>query len=87
MTTSKVTRDADAIVSEIDIAVSPERVFQALLDPKQVVQGWGQEGVYRCKEFHSDLHAGGRWHNAGVDGQGQNKLLVGARIGASPVLS
>ena len=38
---AKVTPDADAIVSEIPLAVRPERVFQALIDPEQVVQWWG----------------------------------------------
>ena len=33
-----VTTDQDAIVSEIYIAANPERVFQALVDPAQVVQ-------------------------------------------------
>lgn len=70
MATSQATPDADAIVSEIHIAAPPERVFQALVDPMQVVQWWGQIGVYRCTEFHSDLRAGGKWRSAGVDGQG-----------------
>lgn len=38
MTTSSATPDADVIVSEIYIAAPPERVFQALVDSKQVPQ-------------------------------------------------
>jgi uncharacterized protein YndB with AHSA1/START domain len=38
MATSKVTPDAEAFVSEIHIAPSPERVFQALeLDPPRLL--------------------------------------------------
>jgi uncharacterized protein YndB with AHSA1/START domain len=70
MATSPVSPDADAIVSEMHIVAPPDRVFQALVDPKQVVQWWGQVGIYRCTEFHSDLRAGGKWRCAGVDGQG-----------------
>lgn len=70
MATSRVTPDADEIVSEIHIVAPPKRVFQALVDPEQVVQWWGQGGVYRCTEFHSDLRVGGKWRSAGVDGSG-----------------
>jgi len=60
MATTKVTPDADAIVSEIQIAAPPERVFQALIDPKQVMQWWTSE---QCSIEHFELEAkvGGRW--------------------------
>jgi uncharacterized protein YndB with AHSA1/START domain len=45
MATPSNSPDADAIVSEIHINAAPERVFQALVDPKQVPQWWGQGGV------------------------------------------
>ena len=35
-----VTQDADEIVSEIEIAAAPERVFQAPVDPSQVPRWW-----------------------------------------------
>ena len=38
MASTIVTANQDAIVSEIHIAAPPERVFQALIDPKQVSQ-------------------------------------------------
>lgn len=77
MAASKVTSDADAIVSQILIAAPRERVFQALTDPKQVMQWWGQVGIYRCTEFHSDLRAGGKLRCLGVDGQGHRFEIVG----------
>lgn len=70
MTTPHATPEADAIVSEIQIAAPPDRVFQALVDPSQVVQWWGQKGIYVCKGFQADLRVGGKWRSAGVDGQG-----------------
>jgi uncharacterized protein YndB with AHSA1/START domain len=60
MATSRVTPDADAIESEVRIAAPAERVFDALVDSAQVPQWWGQEGIYRCTEFHADLRAGGK---------------------------
>lgn len=61
---------SDAVVCEIDIAAPPERVFQALVDPLQVPQWWGQDGVYCCKEFAADVRAGGKWRSAGIGPDG-----------------
>ena len=84
MATSQLSPDADAIVSEIHIAAPPERVFQALVDPKQVLQWWGQAGVYRCTEYSSDLRAGGKWRSVGVDGQGQGFEASGEYLEIDP---
>ncbi|MGA8144631.1 MAG: SRPBCC domain-containing protein [Candidatus Acidiferrales bacterium] len=77
MVPSNVAPGEDEIISEIQIAASPERVFQALVDPQQVVQWWGQGGVYRCTEFHSDLRAGGKWRSAGVGPDGGGFEVTG----------
>ena len=60
-----VSTGADALVNEIYIAAEPERVFQALIDPAQVPEWWGQKGVYRCETFEADLRVGGEWRMAG----------------------
>jgi len=65
------TPDADAIVCEIEIAAPPERVFQALTDPAEVPQWWGQPGIYECKEFSADLRPGGKWRCSGVSADGR----------------
>jgi uncharacterized protein YndB with AHSA1/START domain len=70
MTTPNINPEADAVVSEIQIAAPPERVFEALVDPSQVLKWWGQKGIYVCKEFQADLRVGGSWRSAGVDGRG-----------------
>jgi uncharacterized protein YndB with AHSA1/START domain len=67
---TNATTDPDAIVSEIHIAAPPERIFQALVDPAQVVQWWGQAGVYRCTRFEADLRAGGSWRSTGTGPDG-----------------
>lgn len=84
MATSKVTPDADEIVSEIEIAAPPERVFEALTDPKQVVQWWGEKGVYRCTRFESDLRPRGKWRAAGVDGHGNDFEVTGEYLEIDP---
>jgi uncharacterized protein YndB with AHSA1/START domain len=68
--TMHITADRDAIISEIDIAAPPDRVFQALIDPQQVLQWWGQTGIYRCTEFAADVRPGGQWRSAGIGPDG-----------------
>ena len=84
MASSSTTRAADEIVSEIHIAAPPERVFQALVDPAQVPQWWGQGGVYRCTDFHSDLRAGGTWRSAGVGPDGRGFEVFGEYLEVDP---
>jgi len=44
MATSKVSPDQDSIHVEVHIAAPPERVFQAVTDPRQLSNGGGSEG-------------------------------------------
>src|SRR5215469_10675092 len=69
--------DSDEIVSEIHIGAPCERVFQALVDPSQVVLWWGQAGIYRCTKFECDLRVGGVWRSEGLDGNGRPFEIVG----------
>jgi uncharacterized protein YndB with AHSA1/START domain len=62
---SQLTPDNDTLVSEIEIAAPPEQVFQALIDPRQVLSWWGQAGMYRCNEFTADARVGGKWRSSG----------------------
>jgi uncharacterized protein YndB with AHSA1/START domain len=56
----------DSVEAEVFIAAPPQTVFQALVEPQQVLAWWGQAGIYRCTEFAGDLRVGGRWRTAGV---------------------
>jgi uncharacterized protein YndB with AHSA1/START domain len=87
MATSRVAPNGDAIVSEIHIAAPPERVFQALVDPRQVVKWWGGQGEgqsFRCRHFQCDLRPGGKWRGAGVDAQGHPFEVVGEYMEVDP---
>ncbi len=79
-----VISDPDTIVSEIRIAAPPVRVFQALVDPAQVPQWWGQTGIYRCMEFHADLRVGGTWRSAGVGPDGGTFEVTGEYLTVDP---
>ena len=63
MATAVITPDQDAIVSEIDIAAPPERVFRALSDPKQLM-GWWTDPSCPIKMWEMDARKGGRWRFA-----------------------
>ena len=60
MTTAVITPDQDAVVSEIQIAAPPERVFEALIDPKQVLQWWTSDAC-QIDSFAMEPKRGGRW--------------------------
>jgi uncharacterized protein YndB with AHSA1/START domain len=62
--------EQDAIVSEIEIAAPPERVFQALVDQKQLGQWWN-DGSCPIKRFEMDARPGGKWRFFTAPGEKQ----------------
>jgi uncharacterized protein YndB with AHSA1/START domain len=56
MATTTVTSDQDTIISEIDIAAPPDRVFDAIANPETVRRRTPQFSVYEM-----DLRVGGKW--------------------------
>jgi uncharacterized protein YndB with AHSA1/START domain len=56
-----VTPDQDTIIGEVFIAAPPERVFQALTDPQQLLQWWGQKGMFQSTRWSIDPRVGGKW--------------------------
>jgi uncharacterized protein YndB with AHSA1/START domain len=77
MATVAITPDQDTVVAEIFIAAPPERVFQAITDPKQMPQWWGQQGLYRVTESTADLRKGGKWSSVGVSVDGSSFRVEG----------
>ena len=82
--TMRISSDQDEITSEIEIAAPPERVFQALVDPQQVLRWWGQTGVYRCTEFQSELRPAGKWRSAGIGPEGRQFQVTGEYLEVAP---
>lgn len=50
-----------SVTTEVWIDVSPQRVFRALTDPRDILCWWGAPEVYRVEEFRLDPRVGGRW--------------------------
>jgi uncharacterized protein YndB with AHSA1/START domain len=59
--TAIVTPDQDAVITEIDIAAPPDRVFQALIDRSQALQ-WGGGEAYAITLWEMDARIDGKWH-------------------------
>lgn len=84
MATASVTPDQDAVLAEVFIAAPPARVFQAFTDPKQISQWWGQKGLYRVTESHTDVRPGGKWSSDGVDKDGKGFRVEGEYLEIDP---
>jgi uncharacterized protein YndB with AHSA1/START domain len=69
--------DSDSIQGGLLIEASPETVFRALTDPKQLLQWWGSETAYRCTDWSVDLKPGGAWRSEGRGASGQPFSVTG----------
>jgi uncharacterized protein YndB with AHSA1/START domain len=78
-----VTPDQDALVTEMHIAAPPERVFQALTDPRQLRVWWDNEAC-PLEVFEMDARPGGRWKFATkqstISVNGVSKFACGGEI-------
>jgi uncharacterized protein YndB with AHSA1/START domain len=84
MATATITPDQNTVIAEIFIAAPPERVFQAITDPAQVSQWWGQSSLYRVTNSSSDLRVGGKWLSAGVGKDGTEFKVEGEYLEIDP---
>ena len=62
---SHTSADHDAVTCEIFIAAPRERVFEALTNPAQAAQWWGDKGRYHMQKFSMDVRPGGKWSTTG----------------------
>jgi len=58
-----ITPDQDAIISEIDIAAPARRVFEALIDPEQLMR-WFTDASCPVKSWQMDARIGGSYSYA-----------------------
>ena len=84
MATAVITPDKDAVHVEVFIAAPPERVFQAISDPAQTSQWWGQKGMYRLTGGHADVRPGGKWYSEGVGADGKTFRVEGEYLEIDP---
>jgi hypothetical protein len=59
---SIITNDNDAVVTEIEIAAPPSRVFQTLTDRAQALQGGAATG-FETTRWEMDPRPGGQWRS------------------------
>jgi len=84
MATATITPDQTSVLAEIFIAAPPERVFQAITDPDQLIRWWGQNGLYRITERSADLRLGGKWSSVGVGADGTQFRVEGEYLEIDP---
>jgi uncharacterized protein YndB with AHSA1/START domain len=58
---SRITPDNDSVITEIEIAAPPDRVFQALINREQALQ-WGGGEAFEITLWDMDARPGGKWH-------------------------
>lgn len=79
MATSVISPDKDVILADVYVAAPAERVFQAITDPQQLMQWWGQKGMYQSTKWEADMKPGGKWRCEGVGG-GAGQYRVGGEF-------
>jgi uncharacterized protein YndB with AHSA1/START domain len=70
------------IVASVELATTPERVFQALAS-REIVDWWVNPGVFDTREWTGDVRVGGRWRASGI-ARGQPYVLEGEFIEVDP---
>jgi uncharacterized protein YndB with AHSA1/START domain len=61
-----ISPDNNVLALEIFIAAPRERIFQALTDPKQAAQWWGQGEKFNFSHFEMDVRVSGQWSCSGT---------------------
>jgi uncharacterized protein YndB with AHSA1/START domain len=84
MATVAITPDQDAVRCEMFIAAPPARVFQAITDPRQMLQWWGQKEMYRTTKCETDVRVNGKWISTGVNATGETFQVSGEYLEVDP---
>ncbi len=80
MKSSKALLEQDEVFVEVEMAVPPERVFQALTDAKQLFAWWGKEPSVELSVFEMDARPGGRWRFQCKPAAGAGHGAVGEQL-------
>lgn len=84
MATASITPDHDVVVAQSHIAAPPERVFQAITDPRQMVQWWGDKNMYRTTTCEADVRVNGTWKSRGAMANGESFEVGGEYLEVDP---
>jgi len=69
-----------AVQAEVEIAAAPERVFDALTDPRELAEWWASDDTHRAREWRTDPREGGAWSARTLDADGREGTLGGAYV-------
>ena len=70
------------VVASVELAASPERVFQALTS-REIVDWWVNPGVFDTREWAGDVQVGGKWRASGI-ARGNPYTLEGEFVEVDP---
>jgi len=68
MAKAMITPAGDAVVSEIEIAAPPDRIFQALTTREQALQ-WGANEAFQMTRWEMDPQVGGVWRFTSLEAE------------------
>jgi uncharacterized protein YndB with AHSA1/START domain len=68
----------------VEIAATPEEVFEALTDPAQLEQWWGTPESYRTSEWRLEPSAGGEWSVRTTAADGSEASVHGEYLVVDP---
>lgn len=75
--------DAGSILATVEIAATPERIFQAITS-LEIVDWWGKPGVFDTREWSGDVKVGGNWRASGLGRGGAPWELEGSFLEVDP---
>ena len=80
MVGTKVNPKEDVVTQELEMSASPERVFQALTDARQLFTWWGAEPSVELSVFEMDARKGGKYIYRCKPAPGQQHGEVGEQL-------
>ena len=81
--TAVADQDNGVVLARVEIAVPPERVFQALTTD-ELTQWWGSPEMYRTTKHSIELRPGGAWKSEGVGADGSTFHVGGEVLEVDP---
>jgi uncharacterized protein YndB with AHSA1/START domain len=75
--------EAGSILASVEIAATPERIFQALTS-REIVDWWGKPGVFDAREWSGNVKVGGNWRASGIGREGVPWELEGTFLEVDP---
>ena len=82
--TPRFDQDAGVVRVQVDIAATPERVFEALTDPRELAAWWGDDGQYRTRDWRVDARPGGEWSTRATHPGGEESTVRGTYLAVEP---